>query len=533
MTYIGIFLLVVFAAKLIYWFVAKMIWEEEPKATEVHTVRTSDGWRIKLYRSFDKENAGEPIFLCPGYTGNPFSFTYPKNASMVDSLVERGFDCWVIDLRGNRRSEPPIGTSRYTGRFKDHYTKDIPSALDHICTITGYEQVHWVGHSMGGLLLYAYAATQDTERIASVTSIGAPPGFTDLNITIYPKVNSFITTFPFIAERYMRGLVPLGQLITREDNPLPMNGANMSQDVTFFNIIEMPPVEVTRYLFDCAENHRWVLEDSDIDMEDFLPTIELPIHLLAAPLDNLGMERAIESFYDSVASRDKQLTILSRAHGTELDYDHVDMIYGKNARTEVYEPIGSWIQAHAMKKSARPKKRKVAPKAKLAATESTDVLKLDPPVATPAAVSGESSLWGKALEDASNILSNFEGEEVVSKPRKKAIAKKKSIAKKPAAKKKTTKKKAVAKKPTAKKKAVVKKKAASKKKPTSKKKPVAKKKPTTKKKVAAVKKKAPVKKKAAKKKVSAKKPSTKKPSPKKKAATKKKTKTKAKKKSTK
>lgn len=536
MTYIGIFLLVVVAAKLIYWFVAKMLWQEEPKADEVYTVRTSDGWRIKLYRRFNAECIGEPIFFCHGLTGNPFNFLYPRDVSPVDTLVDQGFDCWVIDLRGNRRSEPPIGTSRYSGTFRDYYAKDIPAALEQIQTITGYDKVHWIGHSMGGMLLYAYLITRGSDRIATGTTLGSPPGFKNSETRIMHKVIWFATTFPFLAERYLHGLAPLTQLETREDSPLPLNGQNMSKEVWYFNTFELPPTAVTKELTDCGSRKVWILKEDNLNMENLLPSIDIPLHLLAAPLDTLGSQRAIETFFDEVASTDKTLTVLSRANGNEFDYDHIDLAFGKNAAKEVFEPIGRWIQDRAIGQVARPTKKKAATPRKTCKPVVAKVI-ADPPKAKAADTTvsaSESTLWGKALEDASSILSSLDGDTPGIAPKKKKATPRKKPVKKPAAKKKAAPKKKVAAKKTATKKTSSKKKPKSKKDPvkkkavkkkTSKKNTPPKKKDTDKKKVTTNKKSTSKKDAKTKKKSSSKKPAKKKTSPKNKISdTKKKTK---------
>ena len=59
----------------------------------------------------------------------------------------------------------------------DYVLLDIPAALDYIRKTTGFSQVHWVGHSMGGMLLYAYDALFDGGAVASGITLGSPIGF--------------------------------------------------------------------------------------------------------------------------------------------------------------------------------------------------------------------------------------------------------------------------------------------------------------------------------------------------------------------
>ena len=86
------------------------------------------------------------------------------HSSLAVYLAERGHDVWVLELRGHGRSTPKptwletvLAQGRNEGgswsimKYIDH---DLPSAIQYVRNHTHAKKVHWVGHSMGGIVLY-------------------------------------------------------------------------------------------------------------------------------------------------------------------------------------------------------------------------------------------------------------------------------------------------------------------------------------------------------------------------------------------
>ncbi len=106
----------------------------------------------------DVEAAGTPIVLVHGWVDNRSIFTVLRRA-----LQRRGFGRVV--------------TMNYSV-----FTYDIPRAarrlgqlIEQVCAETGYERVHVVGHSMGGLVARYYVQRLGgDERVHTLATLGAP-----------------------------------------------------------------------------------------------------------------------------------------------------------------------------------------------------------------------------------------------------------------------------------------------------------------------------------------------------------------------
>lgn len=522
---IGWIVLIVIAAiavvKVAYYFGIDYALSEPPRAHEIHTITTDDGWRIKLLRYRAGDDPGEPVFLCHGFSANHLNLTMPAGHALADFLAERDYDCWAIDLRGNRLSEPPAGVSRHKATFDGYVMHDIPAALDFIRYATGYEQVHWVGHSMGGMLLYAYELVHGRDRIASGTTLGAPPGFDPAYMNSHTTILGLINRFPRLAELYERSLMPIVATLRPNLSLFPINWKNVHPGVTvkdFYNIVEMPAGPVAHTLMDCAAHRFWAVNNDTVNVLAGLKTLRTPVLAFAAQRDPMATPALVQTFVESLPTNDKKCVILSKANGCSEDYDHVEMPFSRNGREEVFEPIADWIAAHPAKRGQKPapkrepqpepvpEARQAVVKSPAAASTAVPAARTAPAPETPQKPAPRPSapqpasgttLWGKALEDAASILTGLDDGDAPSADATAGGETRKAAAKRPAAKvaqtrqtppktatRKTTKKKAAvtksAKPKSAKKKTNAKKKTSSKSKSATKSKPAARKKSPTK-----------------------------------------------------
>lgn len=148
-------------------------------------VTTRDGWRLYLRRVACVASPGgapppapraHPVVLCPGLaSGGVESFDPPESGaasdptaspsssspvpSMAEHLARLGFDVWVPDLRGSGRSDRASWWRRSTWFcVDDHLWHDVPAVVGAVLSATGARELHWVGHSMGGMLAVGAAS---------------------------------------------------------------------------------------------------------------------------------------------------------------------------------------------------------------------------------------------------------------------------------------------------------------------------------------------------------------------------------------
>lgn len=131
-----------------YFVQLQMRYPEPAHSDEIHIVSTSDGWKLRLHRRKPKDGGGEPVFFMHSLSSNHLNFEVPHGYSLVDYLVNAGYDCWTFDSRACRDAVPPRRGMRFTSTVDDLLLMDIPLALRQIRDVTGYARVHWIGRPM-------------------------------------------------------------------------------------------------------------------------------------------------------------------------------------------------------------------------------------------------------------------------------------------------------------------------------------------------------------------------------------------------
>ncbi len=113
--------------------------EHLPKGTPV---------RIRLTR-YRNTSIKPPVLLLHGYSASGTTFTH-KTLKMpfAKMLHNQGYDVWVLDMR----TSCAMDSAQYPWSFEDVAKKDIPEAIEHIVTITGFEKINVVAHCMGAAM---------------------------------------------------------------------------------------------------------------------------------------------------------------------------------------------------------------------------------------------------------------------------------------------------------------------------------------------------------------------------------------------
>jgi polyhydroxyalkanoate synthase len=335
------------------WLVAALSYRDPITADEVYLVTTPDLWKIRLCRHKPKGGRGEPVFFCHGFMSNQFDFAHPPGESMADFFAGKGYDCWLIDLRGAKSSIPAFGRSRNDPTMDDYLLRDIPAAIAYIQKTTGCNKVHWVGYSMGGMLVYAYDAVFGSDLLASATTLGSPVGFEGM-VFHRPAALLFVRGLSRGLFRAVQRLV-VAVLTTfhLKLDLVPINWKNMNPRIdarALFSMLEVPPIPVTESLSTAAERHVWRVDDSSVEVyAKIKESLSVPLFAIFGADDPFVPLYTVEPFFKGLPVKDKKLLVLSHENGHSADYSHVDLVFSPKAREEVLEPVLAWLSAHPIK----------------------------------------------------------------------------------------------------------------------------------------------------------------------------------------
>ena len=333
----------------VYLLLLPRLYPEMMRTNEVFYVRTRDLWLLRVCRYRKDATPGEPVLLVHGMGANQNNFTYPPGGCLVDYLCAKGYDCWTLDLRGSRSSTAPFKHSRNDVRMEDFFMEDLPAVIQYVLKTTSYPKVHWIGHSMGGMLLYAYVQAHGNGLLASGTALGAPIDFSDAAGNVPTKLIAFGERHPRLAGSLIRGAIPPLKAIRSAQAIFPVNMRNVPGNMRaahFINMIEDPLPGLMLQVRHWITSKEYTLLDGRMDVSRGLTDFSAPLLAFYAAVDPfINAARALE-FFNGIKIKDKRAMVCSKEEGYVENYNHCDLAFGREAANEIFEPVHKWLKGH-------------------------------------------------------------------------------------------------------------------------------------------------------------------------------------------
>lgn len=348
-----------------------------------HYTQTQDNMTLALrrYRPEVLSAENNPVILCHGLGYNMLFWDLADEVSLARYLAGRGYDVWVLSLRGACPSSQPPGSyfRKWTHlnldpevfrtlekRLKnlnmidwsvdDHIDYDVSAALSFVREQTGYEQAHWVGHSMGGMVMLGYlgkAEASSSRGVKSFVAVAVPA------VVFHPLSKPF----EFLLDS--EPAIQVSSIIIGSSAPatvgMLLGDINSPTDKLFYNSRNVDS-GVLRKLFSLAQEEisagqleqllnmvryeRFESRKRDVDYTASLANVVTPTLFLAGTVDNLATAAAVKYAYREVACNDKEFRLFGRVNSHRNDYGHDDLVIGEHARSEVYPVILRWLDGH-------------------------------------------------------------------------------------------------------------------------------------------------------------------------------------------
>lgn len=352
--YVIYWILLIFVGFLIIMRVWAQAYVSDRKADEIHYVKTVDGWDIAVHRYRPRmERVGLlPILFCHGLGANRFNFDMDEQHSLALNMAQRGYDVFFLDLRGAGDSQYSqwFRTGKWDIHFSDYVEKDIPAVVDFICSHTGQKKIHWIGHSMGGMVAYAVAQTSLAKKFASFCAVAGPGHFkylshflpmTRLAFFIKPlKVihASFFAKFYAPILPYLHNVPYISSIFLRENmSPQVLKTAGV-------NLVTDNPVSLLLEFAQWVQTGK-VVNHSGYSYHDNMDKITAPMLLLSGSDDQFAPVDSVRFVYDNISSKDKKHVHFSPENGDHR-YGHGDLVVGEPAIYEIWPVIEQWVEDH-------------------------------------------------------------------------------------------------------------------------------------------------------------------------------------------
>lgn len=304
---------------------------------ELYRVPTADGSAVALgrYHARGERRFVEPVLLVHSLGTNRFNLDFDERYSVARALARRGFESWVLELRGHG-----LGGSARGSSFDVEATHDVTAALGAV-TSTGAPGVLWVGHSRGGMLAYAHLARHPGAPIRAIANLGAPVHFeASPGLKRFIEVVSVGLRLPGlplgVAGRLAAPLGlpprPVGQYLVRAENMEP----EVIRQAIAFASADVPGGVARQFA-------RWirggVFDGEDgFDYRAGMRAIRAPTLLVAGTKDLLAPLPAVQAAAGLLAGP-VELLVAGKAGGLSEDYGHGDLVLGRRAPEEIFPRI--------------------------------------------------------------------------------------------------------------------------------------------------------------------------------------------------
>jgi alpha-beta hydrolase superfamily lysophospholipase len=306
-------------------------------------VRARDGLRLVVHR-VRYPNSGPAVLLLHGLGANRTAFHFPGR-SLADWLASRGFDCYVAELRGHGHSE----RRRFDWDLDDYLVQDLPAIIDAVLERSGAGRFSWVGHSMGGILLFCYGILNPEAPIARGISVGAALDYRSgisrfRSLLRFQPLLEHIPALPYGTFAHL-----VAPLLGRTRDPLGSFNfwlPNVEPEVVrrahagAFHTIPSSLLRSLAQLFDDRGLHT---RDGFFYLEN-AERYAVPTLLLAGSRD---VQVSVPAVQATATLLGGEARVYGRDQGHHEDYGHWDLILGRRAFEEVWPDVADWLEADA------------------------------------------------------------------------------------------------------------------------------------------------------------------------------------------
>ena len=340
------------AAAIVYVRVVSAWLAAAPGYDELHLVRADDGWTLPMYRYRPAGEAKGAVLMVHGIYSTMGVFDVAPDMSLARHLRDRGFDVYCLELRDmgvNGRRSRWWKLHEDAATFDHYVLADVPAAVRDVQRTSGFARIHYVGHSMGGMIFYPYGGSEAGQRsIARAVTMGSMAGLPDHRwLRFLPIPWGLLSRLPHYGVKeasafLLAPLVGIGFFVELYFLN-PWNVAARHRRRYFFNGVANSPLALLGHFAAMYRSRTLMSKDGKHDFDALMRQNQTPTLVIAATHDHIASLPLVKKGYDALPG-DKRWLELSKKNGVAANFGHTDMAFGRAAEAIVWPEIVRWLE---------------------------------------------------------------------------------------------------------------------------------------------------------------------------------------------
>jgi cholesterol oxidase len=319
-----------------------------------------DGQQLCLHHTSGGSRG--PLIITPGTAMTALTYcvdSVPKN--IVEYLVEKGFDVWLMDWR----TSPILEAHRHPYTLDDVAQFDWPAAIAKVRALTGRRSVSVLAHCLSSptflLSLVRGYVERDSISAFVASQVALHLRFTKAGATkIRLRLDRLLPSYDMIHQRPADVRFRIGDMAASflaRIMPTSFecdNGACYRHVATFGELAlhsrlnpsthaimgDLIPQCLAGFLKDVAI---WSRRDSVLSNEDFnhLDRLRLPIHFISGSENRMFVPQSTEDSYGLLCERNGESNYQRTVYP---DFGHLDCYFGKGAEETIWPDIAASLE---------------------------------------------------------------------------------------------------------------------------------------------------------------------------------------------
>ncbi|MCO6043240.1 alpha/beta fold hydrolase [Aeoliella sp. ICT_H6.2] len=317
--------------------------------TPYEVVLENNVFRLLRYQAKPARQSAEPVLICFALVNRPYVLDLPNGRSVVQRLLERGIDVWLIDW--------VAPTDANHGRcLADYVCGSMHEAVEATLQRAEVTQLNLLGYCMGGTMATIYTAlfpqqVRNLILMAPPIDFHADDGLLNRWTQVdYFDVDQFVDVYGNCPGWFLQSCFQLMKPVQNYIEKYLNLHERIDSDASLENFLAMErwandsiPIagetfrDFVKLLYQQNQLTEGKLELRGVKVR--LGSIQCPVLLLTADRDHLVSPRSSKALEQHVRSAEFE--------SLSIDAGHIGLAVSARSHRELWPPASEWIAAHS------------------------------------------------------------------------------------------------------------------------------------------------------------------------------------------